>query len=82
MFEPGGSRQQPEIRVEEIINKIGSTIGGVVTRLGGGGMKLLGLGVVILLALLWLAGGVYTVGPTAEEVKGKLEEAGAVVSVQ
>ncbi len=79
MFEPGGSRQQPEIRVEEIINKIGSTIGGVVTRLGGGGMKLLGLGVVILLALLWLAGGVYTVGPRE---RAALQLFGAFQTVQ
>ena len=63
MFEPGGSRQQPEIKVEEIINKIGAGIGRVAQRFGGGGMKIIGLGAILLLTLLWLGTGVYTVGP-------------------
>ena len=63
MFEPGGSRQQPEIKVEEIINKIGAGIGRFAQRFGGGGMKLIGLGAILLLTLLWMGTGVYTVGP-------------------
>ena len=79
MFEPGGSRQQPEIKVEEIINKIGATIGGVAQRLGGGGMKILVTGGIFLIALLWLGTGVYTVGPRE---RAALQLFGAFQSIQ
>ena len=61
MFEPG--RQKQELQLEEILRGVGGGINNVVQKLGGGGMKLLVLGLVALGVVLWLASGVYQVGP-------------------
>ena len=62
MFEPGG-RQRPEFQMEEILKNIGNGISSVTQRLGGGGMKAVIFGALVLLILGWLATGVYQVGP-------------------
>jgi len=63
MFEPGGQSNRPEVQFEQIIRDIGAGFKRVSQRLGGGGVKLVILGVLALLLLLWMAGGVYQVGP-------------------
>ena len=63
MFEPGGQRQRPEIQLEEILRGIGSGFNRVTQRLGGGGVRLIIIGVLALAAIVWLATGVYQVGP-------------------
>jgi membrane protease subunit HflK len=63
MFEPGGQRQRPEIQLEEILSGIGAGFNRVIQRLGGGGVKLIFIGVLALIVMVWLATGVYQVGP-------------------
>ena len=63
MFEPGGQRQGPEIQIEEILRKLAEGANRVIQRLGGGGVKLLIMGALALLVIVWLASGVYQVGP-------------------
>ena len=64
MFEPGGQRQQrPEVQIEEILRGIGSGVNTVLQRLGGGGVKLIAIALLTVLAIVWLASGVFQVGP-------------------
>ena len=63
MFEPGGGRQRPEFQLEEILRNIGNAIGGFTQRLGGGGMRIVIFGAILLLIGGWLATGIYQVGP-------------------
>ena len=64
MFEPGGQRQQrPEVQIEEILRGIGSGVNTVLQRLGGGGVKLIAIALLAVLAIVWLASGVFQVGP-------------------
>ena len=49
--------------MEEILRGIGSAINNVLQRLGGGGVKLVILGLIVLGAIVWLGSGVYQVGP-------------------
>ena len=63
MFEPGGQRQRPEVQVEEILRGIGSGFNNVLNRLGGGGVRLIILGLLVLATIVWLASGLYQVGP-------------------
>ncbi len=64
MFEPGGGqRQRPEIQVEEALRGIGSGINNVMQRLGGGGVKLIIIGLIALAVVVWLGSGIYQVGP-------------------
>ena len=63
MFEPGGQRQRPEIQLEEILRGIGSGFNSVIQRLGGGGVRLIILGALALAIIVWLATGIYQVGP-------------------
>ena len=63
MFEPGGQRQRPEVQVEEVLRGIGSGFNNILNRLGGGGVRLIILGVLALLIIGWLASGLYQVGP-------------------
>jgi len=61
MFEPG--RQRPELQLEDVLRNIGAGINRVTQRLGAGGVKLVIIGVAALIVVLWLASGVYQVGP-------------------
>jgi membrane protease subunit HflK len=63
MFEPGGQRQRPEVQLEEIFSGIGAGVNNVLQKLGGGGVKLVILGLLGLAILIWLGSGVYQVGP-------------------
>ena len=62
MFPPGGPRQ-PEVDFDQIIGSFKTNLGKVVGRLGGGGVG----GVIVLLigliVVIWVATGVYRVGP-------------------
>jgi membrane protease subunit HflK len=65
MFEQGGrgQRQGPEIQLEEILRGIGSGINAAMQRLGGGGVKLVVMALLALAIIVWLATGVFQVGP-------------------
>ena len=63
MFEPGGQRQRPEVQVEEILRGFGSGFNNVVQRIGGGGIRLIVVAVLALLVVVWVASGLYQVGP-------------------
>ena len=63
MFESGGQRQGPEIQIEEILRGLAASANRVIQKLGGGGIKLVILGILSLLLIVWLASGVYQVGP-------------------
>ena len=63
MFEPGGQRQRPEVQVEEVLRGIGSGFNNVVQRIGGGGVRLIVVAVLALLVVVWVASGLYQVGP-------------------
>jgi membrane protease subunit HflK len=77
MFEPGGQRQRPEIQFEEILRGIGSAFSSVSQRLGGGGVKLVILGLLGLGIIVWMATGVFQVGPrekAALQMFGEFQE--------
>ena len=63
MFEPGGQRQRPEVQVEEVLRGIGSGFNNVMQRIGGGGIRLIVVAVLALLVVVWVASGLYQVGP-------------------
>jgi membrane protease subunit HflK len=63
MFEPGGRGQRPEFQLEEILRSIGAGINRVIQRLGRGGVRLIIVGALAVIAIFWLASGVYQVGP-------------------
>ncbi len=63
MFEGGQRQQKPEVQLEELLRGIGDGINTVVQKLGGGGVKLVILGLVALAVIAWIASGVYQVGP-------------------
>ena len=66
MFEPPRRGQGPEFNIEEILSRIGSIIGRVAQRLGGGGVKLVVLGVIVVAIVVWLGSGIFQVGPREE----------------
>ena len=65
MFQPGGPRQ-PEVDFDQMLAGVKGTIGSIAARLGGGGVG----GVIVLaiglIAVLWLASGIYRIGPGEE----------------
>ena len=63
MFEPGGQRQRPEVQVEEVLRGIGSGFNNVISASAEGASGWIILAVLVLLTLVWLAGGLYQVGP-------------------
>lgn len=77
MFESPRRGQGPEINFEEILGGIGSTIGRVRQRLGGGGTRLVILAILVLIVLVWLASGIFQVGPreqAALQLFGEFQE--------
>ena len=65
MFSPGGGQppRQPEFDLNQIFGRISSIFGGAGGRLGGRNIGILIVAVVALIAIIWVATGVYTVSP-------------------
>ena len=65
MFQPGGPRQ-PEVDFDQLLAGVKGTLGSIAARLGGGGVG----GVIVLaiglIVVLWLASGIYRIGPGEE----------------
>ena len=62
MYPPGGPRQ-PEMNFDQLTARLREGFGKFNRRLGGGGVGLLIIAVLGLGAVLWLATGIYQVGP-------------------
>ena len=66
MYQPGGrpdGGRQPEFDFQEIVNRIRTGLGPFAKRLGGGGVGLLVVMVIGLIAVIWAATGIYTISP-------------------
>ena len=62
MYPPGGPRQ-PEFDLEQIMARIREVLGPISKRLGSGGIGLLVGGLIALIVAIWLATGIYQIGP-------------------
>ncbi|MDA0734714.1 MAG: FtsH protease activity modulator HflK [Chloroflexi bacterium] len=62
MYPPGGPRQ-PEMDFDQILNQLRGAMAKITARFGGGGIGLLVFGAIGIIAVIWLATGIYTVGP-------------------
>ena len=62
MYQPGGGRQ-PEMDFEQVLAQIRNALNQVTRRLGGGGVGLAVIAIIAIIAIIWLATGVYQVGP-------------------
>lgn len=65
MFQPGGPRQ-PEVDFDQLLAGVKGTLGSIAARLGGGGVGGVAILAIGLIAVLWLATGVYRTGPGEE----------------
>ena len=65
MFQPGGPRQ-PEVDFDQLLAGVKGTIGSIAARLGGGGVGGVIVLAIALIAVLWLASGIYRIGPGEE----------------
>ena len=63
MFEPPKRNQGQDIQIEQLLGGIGSVLGSIGSKFGGGGFRLLIIIFLIGALALWLASGLYTVGP-------------------
>lgn len=62
MYPPGGPRQ-PEMDFDQILAQLRGGLAKITARFGGGGVGLLVFGAIGIIAVAWLAFGVYTIGP-------------------
>ena len=62
MYPPGGPRQ-PEMDFDQITARLRAGLGKFTGRFGGGGVGLLIIAVIGLVAVVWLATGIYQIGP-------------------
>ena len=62
MYPPGAPRQ-PEVDFEQIIAGLRTNFAKITGRLGGGGVGLAVVLIIGLVAVIWLASGVYTISP-------------------
>ena len=62
MYPPGGPRQ-PELDFEQIIAGVRTNVAKITQRLGGGGVGLAAVLIIGLIAVIWLASGIYTISP-------------------
>ena len=65
MFQPGGPRQ-PEVDFDQLLAGVKGTLGSIAARLGGGGVGGVAILAIGLIAVLWLATGIYRSGPGEE----------------
>ena len=64
MYQPGGQPpRQPEMNFDQILSGVGTTLGRISNRLGGGGVGLAIVLIVGLIVIIWAATGIYTVSP-------------------
>jgi len=62
MYPPGAPRQ-PEVDFEQIIAGLRTNFAKITGRLGGGGVGLAVILIIGLVAVIWMASGVYTISP-------------------
>ena len=62
MYPPGGPRQ-PEMDLDQVLARLKEGWNQLSRKLGGGGIGLLVVAGVALLALIWVARGIYTISP-------------------
>lgn len=62
MYPPSGSRQ-PEMDFEQVLGRLRTGWSQLTQRFGGGGIGLIIFGGIGLIALIWLATGIYQIGP-------------------
>ena len=74
MYPQGGPRQ-PEFDFEQITARLRDVWGRISRRLGGAGIGLVAVLIVALIAIIWLATGVYTISPGEQ---GALQRFGKV----
>jgi membrane protease subunit HflK len=65
MFQPGGPRQ-PEVDFDQLLSGVKGKLGSIAGRLGGGGVGGVAILAIGLIAVLWLATGIYRTGPGEE----------------
>jgi membrane protease subunit HflK len=66
MYQPGGrpgGARQPEFDFQDILNRIQNGLGPILKRLGGGGVGLVVVLALGLIAVIWAATGTYTISP-------------------
>ena len=76
MYPPGGSRP-PEMDFDQLTARLREGWGRLNRRLGGGGVGLLFLGIITLIIVIWLATGIYQIGPgeqAARRLFGALQD--------
>ena len=61
-------RGEPEIDLEQILNRIGATLSGFRGKLGGNAFVYVTFGILSLALILWLASGIYQVSPGEQAV--------------
>ena len=62
MYQP--PRREPEIDLEQVLNRIRTALSGVGGRFGGGSiLTYLTFGILGLSLIIWISTGIYTVGP-------------------
>ena len=74
-FEP--PRRTPELNFDDILKGISSSLGRFGGRMGGGGMRVLVLGLIAVGLVLWLGSGMFSVGPrekAALQLFGQFQE--------
>ena len=76
MYPPGGSRP-PEMNFDQLTARLREGWGRISRRLGGGGVGLLVIGFIALIIIIWLATGIYQIGPgeqAARRLFGELQD--------
>jgi membrane protease subunit HflK len=78
MYQPGGrpGGRQPEIDLSQITNRLRAGFGQFTRRFGGGGVGLIIIAVIAFIVLIWVAQGIYTLGPgeqAARRLFGKVQ---------
>ena len=64
MYQPGGQPPRPpEMNFDQIMSGMGTTLGRIANRLGGGGVGLAAVLIIGLIVIIWAATGIYTVSP-------------------
>jgi len=60
------SEEEPQIRLEDVVERLRSAFPQLGRLGGGGGMSLLVIAVLVIAVVLWLASGIYTVAPAQQ----------------